>query len=84
MVRKGSGDSRCDEGKLGWTYSNCNAAILLGNPVTRQTISQGLRETRDVLTAPPLASPLCCFSRRTGFGVLPTYREAWRIVDRRR
>lgn len=66
------------------TYSNCNAAILLGNPVTKHVISHGRKESRDVLTAPPLDSPLCCLRRRTGLGVLPTYRFAWRIVDRSR
>ena len=57
---------------LDCTYSNCNAAILLGNPVTRHVISHGRNESRDVLTAPPLDSPLCCLRRRTGLGVLPT------------
>ena len=66
------------------TYSNCKAAILLGKPVTRQLISQGLNESRDVLTAPPLDSPLCCLRRRTGLGVLPTYSCAWRMVERSR
>jgi hypothetical protein len=66
------------------TYSNCKAAILLGKPVTRRLISHGLSESRDVLTAPPLDSPLCCFRRRTGLGVLPTYSCAWRIVERSR
>lgn len=70
--------------KPGLTYSNCNAAILLGNPVTSNAISHGRSESREVLTAPPLTSPLCCFRRRTGFGVLPTYKEAWRMVDRSR
>lgn len=58
------------------TYSNCSAAILLGKPVTKHVISHGRRESRDVLTAPPLDSPLCCLRRRTGLGVLPTYRFA--------
>ena len=54
------------------TYSNCKAAILLGKPVTKHVISHGRSESRDVLTAPPLDSPLCCLRRRTGLGVLPT------------
>jgi hypothetical protein len=74
-----------DEDKLrNCTYSNCKAAILLGKPVTSRLISHGLNESRDVLTAPPLDSPLCCFRRRTGLGVLPTYSCAWRIVERSR
>jgi hypothetical protein len=75
---------RDEDGMQTCTYSNCKAAILLGKPVTRQLISQGLSESRDVLTAPPLDSPLCCFRRRTGLGVLPTYSCAWRIVERSR
>ena len=66
------------------TYSNCRAAILLGNPVTRQVISHGRNESREVLAAPPFVSPLCCLSRRAGLGVLPTYNDAWRTVDRSR
>lgn len=56
------------------TYSNCKAAMLEGKPVTKQTISHGLRLVFDVLTAPPCTRPLCCLRRRTGFGVLPTYK----------
>jgi hypothetical protein len=56
------------------TYSNFKAAIELGNPVTSTIISQGRRFSRDVRTAPPLASPLCCLSRLGGFGVDPTYK----------
>lgn len=47
-------------------YSNFRAATVPGNPDTMPTISHGLKECRDVRTAPPLASPLCCFSRRGG------------------
>lgn len=57
------------------THSNCRAAILLGKPVTKHVISHGRRVSLDVRTAPPLASPLCCLSRRGGFGVLPMYVE---------
>jgi hypothetical protein len=61
---------RPEDNKL--TYSNCKAAIFEGNPVTRQVISHGRSVFLDVLTAPPLAIPLCCFKRLTGCGVLPT------------
>jgi hypothetical protein len=66
------------------TYSNCKAAILLGNPVTRHVISHGLRLFLEVRTAPPVLSPLCCLSLLVGFGVLPTYTDWWRTVERRR
>lgn len=52
-------------------YSNFSAATMLGNPETRPIISQGRKVSRDVRTAPPLDSPLCCFRRRGGFGVEP-------------
>jgi hypothetical protein len=66
------------------TYSNCKAAILLGKPVTKQVISQGRSESFEVRAAPPIASPLCCRSLLTGFGVLPTYKDWWRTVERSR
>lgn len=46
------------------------------------TISHGLAEPRDVRAAPPLTSPLCCFSRRGGWGVEPIYSELRREIDR--
>ena len=59
-----------------FTDSNCKAATFEGNPDTIQAISHGRRESLEVLTAPPFDSPLCCFNRRAGLGVEPTYREA--------
>ena len=41
------------------TYSNCNAAMLDGNPVTMHDISHGLRLFLAVRFAPPLVRPLC-------------------------
>jgi hypothetical protein len=52
--------------------SNCRAADLDGNPYTMHTTSQGLSESLEVLTAPPVEMPLCCFHLRTMFGVDPT------------
>lgn len=56
---------------------------MLGNPEISMIISQGRSVSRAVRTAPPLAWPLCCFSRRGGFGVDPMYIEACRIVERK-
>jgi hypothetical protein len=67
-----------------FTYSNCSAATLLGKPLTMAVISHGLNLSIAVCAAPPLAMPLCCRSRRTGFGVEPTYRLLCRTVDRNR
>lgn len=65
------------------THSNLSAASIPGNPETTATISHGLRLARDVRAAPPFTSPLCCFSRRGGFGVDPMYHDAGRTVERR-
>lgn len=65
------------------TYSNFKAATELGNPVTSTIISQGRRLSRDVRTAPPLASPLCCLSLLGGFGVDPTYIDLLLTVERK-
>lgn len=54
------------------THSNCSAAVRLMNPSTITTISHGRRLCRAVRCAPPLVVPLCCASRRAGFGVDPT------------
>lgn len=56
---------------------------MLGNPETSIITSHGRSVCRAVRTAPPLDSPLCCFSRLVGCGVDPIYSEAWRIVDRK-
>ena len=64
------------------THSNFKAATALGNPETKATISHGRSLSLDVLTAPPFASPLCCFNRRGGFGVDPMYSDAWLTVER--
>lgn len=55
-----------DKIDIGAAYSNFSAATDPGNPDTRPTISHGLKVLRDVRAAPPLACPLCCFSRRGG------------------
>jgi hypothetical protein len=65
------------------SHSNFKAATIEEKPDTRPTISQGLSVERAVRAAPPFTSPLCCFNRLGGLGVLPMYREAWRTVDRR-
>lgn len=65
------------------THSNFRAAIMLGNPDTKPTISHGRRLLREVRLAPPGVSPLCCFKRRGGLGVDPIYREVRRTVDRK-
>lgn len=44
---------------------------MLGKPDTRTIISQGRNLALAVLEAPPFTSPLCCLSRRGGFGVDP-------------
>lgn len=68
----------------GWSsYSNFRAATMLGKPDTTPTISQGRSLFRAVRTAPPLALPLCWFSRRGGWGVEPMYSDPWRTVLRR-
>lgn len=69
--------------RLTLTYSNFSAAIELGKPETKMAISQGRSFSREVRTAPPLASPLCCLSRLGGFGVDPTYIDACLTVERR-
>lgn len=64
-------------------YSNFSAAVMLGNPETKPTISHGWSFARDVRAAPPFARPLCWLKRRGGFGVDPMYSDACRIVERR-
>lgn len=61
-----------------WTYSNCNAAIWLGKPVTMQLISQGRRLGLLVRTAPPFAIPLCC-RRRLTKGIYVSFLRRVRI-----
>lgn len=63
-------------------YSNLRAATILGKPETSAIISHGRSESRDVRTAPPFASPLCCLRRLGGFGVEPIYSDACRTVER--
>ena len=62
---------RRETGEGGKTHSNFSAAVMLGNPETRATISHGRRLWREVRAAPPRTRPLCWLSRRGGFGVEP-------------
>ena len=76
MVRKDVTVDRGGYKESEMTYSNCRAAIFEGKPVTIVVISHGRNVEAEVRVAPPTASPLCCFRRRGGFGVEPTYNEA--------